>query len=160
MYCVVALYSGHYKSIKQLQLLNCIKKNNHIEKIGIVLCKFFHDELFTTYETIIYWRYTDEEFICSRNGVPLSVSSKVGLHIQFTERRFQFKLHVYRKTYYDFVIHSFFIILFRFFNRKSAKALIILISLLGMIYLLVFYLSGNNSSNVYFVAVVYPLQVR
>ena len=72
----------------------------------------------------------------------------------------EFELHVFRKTYYDFVIHSFFIILFYFFNRKSAKAIIILISLLGMIYLLVFYLPGNNSSNEYFVAVVYPLQVR
>jgi len=52
------------------------------------------------------------------------------------------------------------ILCFSSFNRKSAKAIIILISLLGLIYLLVFYLPGNNPSSEYFVAVVYPLQVR
>jgi len=42
--------------------------------------------------------------------------------------------------------------------KKSAKAITILISLLGLIYLLVFYLPGDNPSSEYFVAVIYPLQ--
>lgn len=36
----------------------------------------------------------------------------------------------------------------------------VLVSLLGVIYLLVFYQPGNNPSYDYFVAVAYPFQVR
>ena len=46
------------------------------------------------------------------------------------------------------------------FNRKSAKAVVVLISVLGVVYLLTFYQPGNNPSYDYFVAVVYPLQVN
>ncbi|XP_078376689.1 vasoactive intestinal polypeptide receptor 1-like isoform X2 [Oculina patagonica] len=43
--------------------------------------------------------------------------------------------------------------------KKSAKAVVVLISLFGLIYLLTFYLpSGNNPSYEYFIAVIYPLQ--
>lgn len=42
--------------------------------------------------------------------------------------------------------------------KKSAKAVVILISLLGLIYLLTFYQPTNNPAYNYFVAVVYPLQ--
>ena len=49
--------------------------------------------------------------------------------------------------------------IFIFINRKSAKAVVILISLLGLIYLLTFYQPTNNPAYNYFVAVVYPLQV-
>jgi len=43
-------------------------------------------------------------------------------------------------------------------NRKGAKAVVILISLLGLIYLLTFYQPENSPGYNYFVAVVYPLQ--
>ncbi|KAJ7391747.1 Hormone receptor domain [Desmophyllum pertusum] len=42
--------------------------------------------------------------------------------------------------------------------KKSAKAVVVLISVLGFIYLLTFYKPENNPSYDYFVAVVYPLQ--
>ncbi|XP_027052451.1 parathyroid hormone/parathyroid hormone-related peptide receptor-like isoform X1 [Pocillopora damicornis] len=42
--------------------------------------------------------------------------------------------------------------------KKSSKALVVLVSLLGVIYLLVFYQPGNNPSYDYFVAIAYPFQ--
>lgn len=42
--------------------------------------------------------------------------------------------------------------------KKSAKAVVILISLLGLIYLLIFYLPSKSGAENYFIAVAYPLQ--
>lgn len=42
--------------------------------------------------------------------------------------------------------------------KKSSKALVVLVSLLGVTYLLVFYQPMNNPSYDYFVAIVYPFQ--
>jgi len=100
-----------------------------------------------------------EKPICAENVIPLSVASKFVPKNCFWQGILNLGCMFFAKHVIVSSIHII-ILCFSSFNRKSAKAIIILISLLGLIYLLVFYLPGDNPSSEYFVAVIYPLQVR
>lgn len=101
-----------------------------------------------------------EKPICVENGVPLSVASKFVSKNCFWQGILNLGCMFFAKHVIVSSVYIIIILCFSSFNRKSAKAITILISLLGLIYLLVFYLPGDNPSSEYFVAVIYPLQVR